>query len=162
MLFSGLLCRQSHPHPFMLPIRLFMKFCLTLSGISISFLLCVSVLRDDFRQNPVDVMVAVGEPAVLECQPPRGHPEPTISWRRDGTNLDDKDERITVRLVQFICVSRMTSYSREFREIIFLFSWCQCTLHHVVGLASMNRSASPLTHNPNQVSAAPLIMGAFV
>ncbi|XP_031176137.1 roundabout homolog 1-like isoform X3 [Sander lucioperca] len=42
-------------------------------------------------------MVAVGEPAVLECQPPRGHPEPTISWRRDGTNLDDRDERITIR-----------------------------------------------------------------
>lgn len=67
------------------------------SEIHISFLLCVSVLRDDFRQNPVDVMVAVGEPAVLECQPPRGHPEPTISWRRDGATLDDKDERITVR-----------------------------------------------------------------
>uniref|UniRef100_A0A8C7YR22 Roundabout guidance receptor 1 n=1 Tax=Oryzias sinensis TaxID=183150 RepID=A0A8C7YR22_9TELE len=41
-------------------------------------------------------MVAVGEPAVLECQPPRGHPEPTISWRKDGANLDDRDERITV------------------------------------------------------------------
>ncbi|XP_017268156.1 roundabout homolog 1-like isoform X1 [Kryptolebias marmoratus] len=57
----------------------------------------VAILRDDFRQNPVDVMVAVGEPAVLECQPPRGHPEPTISWRRDGSNLDDRDERITIR-----------------------------------------------------------------
>ncbi|XP_032432047.1 roundabout homolog 1-like isoform X2 [Xiphophorus hellerii] len=57
----------------------------------------VAILRDDFRQNPVDVMVAVGEPAVLECQPPRGHPEPTISWRRDGTNLDDRGERITIR-----------------------------------------------------------------
>lgn len=74
-----------------------MKLCLNPSEINISFLLCVSVLRDDFRQNPVDVMVAVGEPAVLECQPPRGHPEPTISWRRDGANLNDKDERITVR-----------------------------------------------------------------
>ncbi len=42
-------------------------------------------------------MVAVGEPAVLECQPPRGHPEPTISWRKDGANIDDRDERITVR-----------------------------------------------------------------
>ncbi|KAM8835709.1 roundabout homolog 1-like isoform 1-T2 [Synchiropus picturatus] len=57
----------------------------------------VAILRDDFRQNPVDVMVAVGEPAVLECQPPRGHPEPTISWRRDGLSLDDRDERITIR-----------------------------------------------------------------
>ncbi|XP_033834158.1 roundabout homolog 1-like isoform X1 [Periophthalmus magnuspinnatus] len=57
----------------------------------------VAILRDDFRQNPVDVMVAVGEPAVLECQPPRGHPEPTISWRKDGSSLDDRDERITIR-----------------------------------------------------------------
>lgn len=65
-----------------------------------------SVLRDEFRQNPVDVMVAVGEPAVLECQPPRGHPEPTISWRKDGTNLDDRDERITVRLHVSICLIR--------------------------------------------------------
>ena len=45
---------------------------------------------------PSDVMVAVGEPAVMECQPPRGHPEPTISWKKDGSPLDDKDERITV------------------------------------------------------------------
>uniref|UniRef100_A0A7M4F3H4 Roundabout guidance receptor 1 n=1 Tax=Crocodylus porosus TaxID=8502 RepID=A0A7M4F3H4_CROPO len=55
------------------------------------------VLRDDFRQNPSDVMVAVGEPAVMECQPPRGHPEPTISWKKDGSPLDDRDERITIR-----------------------------------------------------------------
>ncbi|RXN13824.1 roundabout -like protein [Labeo rohita] len=54
-------------------------------------------LRDDFRQNPVDVMVAAGEPAVMECQPPRGHPEPTISWKKDGVTIDDRDERITIR-----------------------------------------------------------------
>uniref|UniRef100_A0A8D0GL17 Roundabout guidance receptor 1 n=1 Tax=Sphenodon punctatus TaxID=8508 RepID=A0A8D0GL17_SPHPU len=61
------------------------------------FFITLSVLRDDFRQNPSDVMVAVGEPAVMECQPPRGHPEPTISWKKDGSHLDDKDERITIR-----------------------------------------------------------------
>ncbi|XP_075892557.1 roundabout homolog 1 isoform X2 [Nelusetta ayraudi] len=57
----------------------------------------VAILRDDFRQNPADVIVAAGEPAVLECQPPRGHPEPTISWKKDGANIDDRDERITIR-----------------------------------------------------------------
>ncbi|KAK5616712.1 Roundabout 2 [Crenichthys baileyi] len=56
-----------------------------------------TVLRDDFRQNPQDVVVAVGETASFECQPPRGHPEPTIFWRKDKTRLDLKDDRITVR-----------------------------------------------------------------
>ncbi|TWW76976.1 Roundabout -like protein 1 [Takifugu flavidus] len=57
----------------------------------------VSVWRSVVEeQNPADVIVAAGEPAVLECQPPRGHPEPTISWKKDGVNIDDRDERITV------------------------------------------------------------------
>uniref|UniRef100_A0A3B3UWJ3 Roundabout, axon guidance receptor, homolog 3 (Drosophila) n=1 Tax=Poecilia latipinna TaxID=48699 RepID=A0A3B3UWJ3_9TELE len=55
------------------------------------------LLRDDFRQNPQDVVVAVGETASFECQPPRGHPEPTVFWRRDKTQLDLKDDRIMVR-----------------------------------------------------------------
>uniref|UniRef100_A0A8C6W0J4 Roundabout guidance receptor 2 n=1 Tax=Nothobranchius furzeri TaxID=105023 RepID=A0A8C6W0J4_NOTFU len=55
------------------------------------------MLRDDFRQNPQDVVVAVGETANFECQPPRGHPEPTTFWRKDKTRLDLKDDRITVR-----------------------------------------------------------------
>lgn len=72
-----------------------------LSNFFCSLAFILSVLRDDFRQNPSDVMVAVGEPAVMECQPPRGHPEPTISWKKDGTPLDDKDERITVSMKSF-------------------------------------------------------------
>jgi len=57
------------------------------------------VLRDDFRQTPSDVVVAAGEPAVMECIPPRGHPEPTISWKRNNIRVNDRDERITVSLL---------------------------------------------------------------
>lgn len=81
-------------------------------------LLFLAVLRDDFRQNPADVIVAAGEPAVLECQPPRGHPEPTISWKKDGINIDDRDERITVRL--FFFFPPPSSYV------------CSCDLNHLM------------------------------
>uniref|UniRef100_A0A3Q2XMV2 Roundabout, axon guidance receptor, homolog 3 (Drosophila) n=1 Tax=Hippocampus comes TaxID=109280 RepID=A0A3Q2XMV2_HIPCM len=57
----------------------------------------VAILRDDFRQTPSDVVVAAGEPAVMECIPPRGHPEPTISWKRNNVQVNDRDERITIR-----------------------------------------------------------------
>ncbi|KAG7252814.1 hypothetical protein CRUP_015100, partial [Coryphaenoides rupestris] len=54
-------------------------------------------LRDDFRQAPSDVVVAAGEPAVLECVPPRGHPEPTVSWKRNNARIAAKDQRISMR-----------------------------------------------------------------
>ncbi|CAL8353232.1 unnamed protein product [Lota lota] len=57
----------------------------------------VAILRDDFRQAPSDVVVAAGEPAVLECLPPRGHPEPSVSWKRNNARITYKDERISMR-----------------------------------------------------------------
>ncbi|KAG5196346.1 hypothetical protein JEQ12_011032 [Ovis aries] len=57
----------------------------------------VAVLRDDFRQSPGNAVVAVGEPAVMECVPPRGHPEPSVSWKKDGVRLKEEEGRITIR-----------------------------------------------------------------
>ncbi|KAI4815404.1 hypothetical protein KUCAC02_005550, partial [Chaenocephalus aceratus] len=66
-------------------------------AISRNASLDVAILRDDFRQAPSDVVVAAGEPAVLECVPPRGHPEPTVAWKRNNVRVSPKDDRISMR-----------------------------------------------------------------
>nr|XP_048304598.1 roundabout homolog 3 isoform X4 [Myodes glareolus] len=57
----------------------------------------VAVLRDDFRQSPGNVVVAVGEPAVMECVPPKGHPEPLVTWKKGNAKLKEEEGRITIR-----------------------------------------------------------------
>ncbi|XP_060160216.1 roundabout homolog 4 isoform X4 [Globicephala melas] len=49
--------------------------------------LSVDVLREDFQVQPRDAVATVGEQVILQCGPPWGHPEPTVSWWKDGKPL---------------------------------------------------------------------------
>ncbi|RWS13374.1 roundabout 1-like protein, partial [Dinothrombium tinctorium] len=40
--------------------------------------------REEFKIIPKSVGVVAGDTAVLECTPPRGNPEPVVSWKKDG------------------------------------------------------------------------------
>ncbi|XP_056157846.1 roundabout homolog 2-like, partial [Lampris incognitus] len=79
------------------PISLHEELSFTDLEQVVAALRMTDILRDDFRQAPSDVVVAAGEPAVLECVPPRGHPEPTVSWKRNNVRVSTKDERISMR-----------------------------------------------------------------
>lgn len=49
--------------------------------------LSVPVLQENFQIQPRDTVATVGEQVILECVPPWGHPEPTVSWWKDGKPL---------------------------------------------------------------------------
>ncbi|XP_045139597.1 roundabout homolog 3 [Echinops telfairi] len=39
----------------------------------------------------------MGEPAVIECVPPRGHPEPFVSWKKNNARIKEEEGRISIR-----------------------------------------------------------------
>lgn len=70
------------------------------------------MLRDEFRAEPQNTRVAAGETALLECGPPRGHPEPTLHWKRNG-HMIDLDA--TKRYRSLTAISLVESFNVTFR-----------------------------------------------
>ncbi|XP_029850967.2 roundabout homolog 1 isoform X1 [Ixodes scapularis] len=54
----------------------------------------LAVLREEFRATPKSSRVAVGDSATLECIAPRGHPEPSVTWFKDGAQVATGTGRI--------------------------------------------------------------------
>ena len=52
-----------------------------------------SDLKEDFRVDTEDINVALGDEAVLSCWPPKGHPAPVITWKKDGQQMELHDKR---------------------------------------------------------------------
>ncbi|TFK06313.1 trans-L-3-hydroxyproline dehydratase [Platysternon megacephalum] len=71
--------------------------------------LYIAALREDFRLQPSDLLVTVGEQVLLECAPPRGHPEPTISWKKDGVPISQKAGRYEVSSGKLLMVHAQRS-----------------------------------------------------
>ncbi|KAM8927627.1 roundabout homolog 4 [Pelodytes ibericus] len=58
--------------------------------------LYIADLKSDFLLQPTSADVVVGNPLVVECLPPKVHPEPTVTWNKDGVPLNTKNSRVTV------------------------------------------------------------------
>ncbi|CAL4130164.1 unnamed protein product, partial [Meganyctiphanes norvegica] len=55
----------------------------------------IAFLREDFRVGPTGMRIVAGKRVELDCSPPRGHPEPIVSWTKDGHELP-QDYRVYI------------------------------------------------------------------
>nr|XP_008117297.1 PREDICTED: roundabout homolog 4 isoform X2 [Anolis carolinensis] len=58
------------------------------TAVSKNASLYVEALQEEFRLHPSDLTVTTGERFLLECMPPKGHPEPVISWKKNGVPIN--------------------------------------------------------------------------
>ena len=73
------------PHTLLItPLILVLLLCLLLVVDVVHWF---SDLREAFRKSPLSLGVNEGESAVFECDPPKGHPTPVVTWRLDGRDL---------------------------------------------------------------------------
>lgn len=86
----------------------------------------VALIKDDFRQEPVDTSQSIHSAVTLHCKPPRGEPEPEISWLHNGKAVslgdrlvlhEDGDLTISSLTVQdngeYVCVAENMAGERQ-------------------------------------------------
>ncbi|GMT06094.1 hypothetical protein PENTCL1PPCAC_28268, partial [Pristionchus entomophagus] len=55
-------------------------------------ILKIAMLKEEFRSRPRAVQALSGDKAILECSPPRGYPEPIVTWKKDEKEIRISDE----------------------------------------------------------------------
>ncbi|XP_048369346.1 roundabout homolog 4 isoform X2 [Sphaerodactylus townsendi] len=70
-----------------------------------------AALRDDFRLHPRDSVVTSGEQLLLECIPPKGHPEPKISWKKNGIPINEESGHYEVSGAKLLVAHALKSDS---------------------------------------------------
>ena len=55
------------------------------------------MIKDDFKEEPQDTTLSVGSTAMLRCRPPRGEPEPQVTWTLNGLPVSLSDPRVSMQ-----------------------------------------------------------------
>ncbi|CAB4060483.1 ROBO2 [Lepeophtheirus salmonis] len=124
----------------------------------------VAVLREDFRLNPMDTIVAEGDIGVIKCWPPKGNPKPSVKWTKNGDILDTSQSngRIIITevgnlVIQEVVKSDEGQYACQAENIVGIRETEEAQLSHTSGdpdpLVIWSRDDGPLPENKVSIDA---------
>eukprot|EP00090_Calanus_glacialis_P005360 TRINITY_DN14165_c0_g1_i1.p2 TRINITY_DN14165_c0_g1~~TRINITY_DN14165_c0_g1_i1.p2 ORF type:complete len:628 (-),score=93.63 TRINITY_DN14165_c0_g1_i1:3356-5239(-) len=85
----------------------------------------IAVLKPIFAEEPLDTWVIRGEEIMLPCQPPVGHPEPEIEWKKNGEDVQmAPDDRLRIESANLVIVNAQQSDEGRY----------QCVARNIAGV----------------------------